>query len=416
MNKQLRFCMITTFYPPYNFGGEGIFVYRLSNELARLGHHVEVIHCIDSYRLLSDNSLPNNYENRPNVKVHGLRSRYGFLSPLSTQLTGSPLLKSERIAEILERRFDVIHYHNISLVGGPRILKYGDGIKLLTIHDYWLVCPTHVLFKFNRAACENPQCVLCILSYKRPVQLWRYLGLINDSINYVDRLVSPSLFAIETHKQFGLKAPFFHLPHFVPAGEADSSKEKNIMDGATEKPFFLFLGRLEKLKGLHTIIPLFREYKKAQLFIAGKGKYENYLKELAAGSSNIVFHGFLTDGEKEKYLKRAIAVVVPSLCYEISSLVVLEAFIHKVPVIARKIGALKEILESSGGGGILYETEGELLRALDHMVDDKLSRDKMGLNAYEAYKNEYTVEKHLDRYFDLIKRIAATNDKGRQRV
>ena len=49
----LRFCMITTFYPPYNFGGDGIFVHRLSNELARRGHHVEVIHCIDAYHLLA---------------------------------------------------------------------------------------------------------------------------------------------------------------------------------------------------------------------------------------------------------------------------------------------------------------------------------------------------------------------------
>jgi hypothetical protein len=30
--------MINTFYPPYNFGGDGIFVQRLSNELVRRGH------------------------------------------------------------------------------------------------------------------------------------------------------------------------------------------------------------------------------------------------------------------------------------------------------------------------------------------------------------------------------------------
>ena len=415
-NKPLRFCIITTFYPPYNFGGEGIFVHRLSNELARLGHHVEVIHCIDSYRLLSDNSLSGSYENHPNIKVHGLRSRYGFISPLSTQLTGFPLLKSKRITEILEHGFDVIHYHNISLVGGPKILKYGNGIKLLTIHDYWLVCPTHVLFKFNRAACENPNCFLCVLSYKRPIQLWRYFGTIDDAISHIDRLVAPTHFAMETHERFGLKAPMFYLPHFVPAVEVDSSEEKSIIDDETQKPFFLYIGRLEKLKGLQTIIPLFRKYEKARLFILGRGKYESYLKELCGGSRNIVFHGFLTNREMEKHLKRALAVIVPSLCYEISSLVVLEAFSHKVPVIARKIGALKELLENSRGGGILYETEEDLLRALNHMVDDKLSRNRMGMNAYETYKTEYTSEKHIDRYFNLINEIVASNHKSRHRV
>jgi glycosyltransferase involved in cell wall biosynthesis len=39
-------------------------------------------------------------------------------------------------------------------------------------------------------------------------------------------------------------------------------------------PFFLFVGRLEKLKGLQTLIPVFRRYLKAQLLIAGTGSYE----------------------------------------------------------------------------------------------------------------------------------------------
>ena len=53
MNKKLKFCFCTTFYPPYNFGGDGIFVHQLSNELAARGHSVEVIHCIDPDNLPS---------------------------------------------------------------------------------------------------------------------------------------------------------------------------------------------------------------------------------------------------------------------------------------------------------------------------------------------------------------------------
>ena len=99
------------------------------------------------------------------MTVHGLKSPFGLLSPLATQQTGYPLLKAKRILEILSKGFDVIHYHNISLVGGPKILEYGDGIKLYTMHDYWLVCPTHALFRFNRAPCIQPYCFLCTLVY-----------------------------------------------------------------------------------------------------------------------------------------------------------------------------------------------------------------------------------------------------------
>ena len=170
--------MITTFYPPYNFGGDGIFVHRLSNELAKRGHRVDVIHCIDAYQLGGGNGTWKGYEDHPNVTVHGLKSSAGFFSPLATQQTGVPFFKSARIRQILDKGFDVIHYHNISLIGGPKILEYGQGIKLYTMHEYWLVCPTHALFKYNRTACTTPRCFACGLMYKRPPQLWRLFRFI----------------------------------------------------------------------------------------------------------------------------------------------------------------------------------------------------------------------------------------------
>ena len=118
--------MITTFYPPYNFGGDGIFVHHLSNELARRGHQVEVIHCIDAYRLRARREPPSTYANHPNLTVHGLKSPLGFLSPLATQQTGLPLLKAVRIRRILETGFDVIHYHNISLSNSRSTIKPGN--------------------------------------------------------------------------------------------------------------------------------------------------------------------------------------------------------------------------------------------------------------------------------------------------
>ena len=89
----MKFCMVTTFYPPYNFGGDGIFIYRLSNELGRRGHDVDVIHCKDAYLLLQPSGPKGNYPSHPNVKVHGLKSSAGWMSPFFTQQTGSPGFK-----------------------------------------------------------------------------------------------------------------------------------------------------------------------------------------------------------------------------------------------------------------------------------------------------------------------------------
>jgi len=321
--------MITTFYPPYNFGGDGIFVHQLSNELALRGHQVDVIHCIDAYRLLSNRQPTAGYDNHPNVTVHGLKSPFGFVSPLATQQTGFPFFKSTRIRQILEKSFDVIHYHNISLVGGAKILEYGQGIKLYTMHEYWLICPTHVLFRFNRAACTQRHCFTCGLMYKRPPQWWRQSGMMQSAIQPVDAFIAPSRSSKEIHYRMGVNARIVHLPHFVPgAGNGAALPLRQPRHEPERKPYFLFVGRLEKIKGLQTLIPVFRRYEKAQLWIVGDGGYAPQVRRLAKGSDNVRFLGYRTKVELQELYRNATALVVPSLSFEVFALVILEAFMQ----------------------------------------------------------------------------------------
>src|SRR5919197_3565942 len=143
MDKPLKFCMVTTFYPPYNFGGDGMYIYRLTNELARRGHQIDVLHCEDAYTLLEKTGPKGNFPNHPNVRVQRLKSKAGFLSPLLTQQTGIPFFKNEIKKNLEANQYDVIHYHNMSLIG-ITALSYGSAIKLYTTHEHWLVCPMHV--------------------------------------------------------------------------------------------------------------------------------------------------------------------------------------------------------------------------------------------------------------------------------
>jgi len=404
MTRPLRFCMVTTFYPPYNFGGDGIFVHHLSNELARRGHHVEVIHCIDAYRSLGRDVPLATYENHPNVTVHGLKSPFGCLSPLATQQTGSPVFKSGRIRQLLQQGFDVIHYHNISLVGGPKILEYGDGIKLYTMHEYWLICPTHMLFKFNRAPCIKQHCFLCSLAHKRPPQWWRHGGLLERAAKHVDAFIAPSRFSRDLH-QVRLNVPVVHLPNFVPLSDGNATQTSN--SAPFTVPYFLFVGRLERLKGVQTLIPLFRRYRKAQLWIAGTGNYESHLHGLTEGSDNIRFLGHRSQDQLEALYRQAVAVIVPSLYYEIFGLVIIEAFKQQTPAIVRNLGAMPEIIEESNGG-FVYDSDAELEAAMDRLLENPSRRHEMGLCAYQAYLQNWTAESHLEGYFSLIHKIAAT--------
>lgn len=421
MNRPLRFCMINTFYPPYNFGGDGIFVQRLSNELARRGHSVDVIHCINTYRLGA--SLPSDgcYRDHPNVTVHGLKSPLGFLSPLATHQTGYPLLKSRRIQAILKKGFDVIHYHNISLAGGPKLLEYGHAIKLYTMHEYWLICPTHALFRFNRAPCARPSyCFLCSIACKRPPQWWRYFGLMEAAVKNVDAFIAPSLTSQRKHQQLGLDARIVHLPNFVSSMEVGGATPGTFDTRATEEPYFLFVGRMEKLKGLHTLIPLFQRYQKAQLWIAGTGSEEGSLRELTRGSANIRFLGHQDAQNLEALYRDATAVIYPSINFQIglpqtnsghgAPLVIMEAFSQKTPVIASNLGRIPALIEQTGGG-LVYSTEQELLAAMDLLLTDPSRRRELGLRGYHAYQKNWTAEAHLERYFALIEEIAANRSR-----
>ena len=399
--------MITTFYPPYNFGGDGIFVKRLSSELAARGHSVEVIHCLDAYRSLAWYEQEVVSEENSNILVHGLKSKAGFLSPLATQQTGFPLFKTAAIRKILDRGFDVIHYHNISLVGGPKLLEYGEAIKLYTMHEYWLVCPTHVLFKYNQAACTSRQCFTCSLTYRRPPQWWRYTRLLEKAVRHVDAFIAPSRFSHDVHARMGLNAPVEHLPHFVPesGNDAYSSAE------SPAEEYFLFAGRLEKLKGLQTILTVFKRYRKAALVVAGAGRYEEELRRMAKGSSNIHFLGRVSERRLRALYRSAVALIVPSICYEVFPLVVLEAFKQATPAIVRRLGSLPEMIEESRGG-LVFDTESELIEAMDRLIGDASYRRELGMRGRKAYLEKWTPEAHLEQYMQLIYRVASRRSRS----
>jgi glycosyltransferase involved in cell wall biosynthesis len=402
----MRFCMVTTFYPPHAFGGDAVFVQQLSNELARRGHSVEVIYCSDAYRLLGGRAGLTAQQQHANVTVHDLHSSMGLISPLATHQTGAPVFKHSRLRQILKEPFDVIHYHNISLVGGPQILGYGQGIKLYTLHEYWLVCPTHMLFKFNREPCVSRACFFCTLFHRRPPQLWRLSRLISQAVKHVDMFIAPSEFTGSKHRELGLEIPITVLPYFTSRWNGALPGTRASSPG---KPYFLFVGRLEKIKGLQNLLPLFREYEHAELWIAGTGHYERALTDAATGSENIKFLGPQTSEQLETLYRNAVALIVPSLWYEVFGIVILEAFALATPVIVNNQGGMPGIVEESGGG-FVYETREELVTIMERLLSDRTFRDEIGHRGYQAFQQKWRAEVHINRYLDVIERIRLRRD------
>jgi glycosyltransferase involved in cell wall biosynthesis len=402
MSRPMNFLHLTTFYPPYSFGGDAIQLHRLAHALGDSGHHVDVVHCEDSYHLLHPGEPPVKYADHPNVKRHGLRSGYKSLSPLLTQQTGRLFLKRKVIDALLESRpYDVIHFHNISLLG-PEVLSllpsHGQAVKIYTTHEHWLVCPTHVLWKFNQAPCEKPDCLRCTIQAKRPPQLWRYTGLLDRMAKHVDQFVAPSRFTARMHAERGFSQPVAHLPNFIDRVDADWQDPAPRPQAA---PYFLFVGRLELIKGLQTLIPLWNCFPKHDLLVAGTGSYEMELRAMAAGNPRIKFLGPLSQRDLGALYYHAITCIVPSITYETFGMASVEAFARKTPAIVRDLGGLPEVVHDSGGG-FVYRTDDELVRAMEQLAGSPMLRNELGEKGYAGFIRSWCREAHLKSYFEYL--------------
>jgi glycosyltransferase involved in cell wall biosynthesis len=389
-------------------------LYRLAHALGDAGHHVDVVHCVDSYHLLHPGAPPVQFAEHPNVTRHELRSRFGSLSPFLTQQTGRPTLKGRSIAEVLRSRpHDVIHFHNTSLLG-PGILPVespgSKAVKIYTTHEHWLICPTHVLWKFNREPCREPECLRCTLIHKRPPQVWRYTGWLKRMSAHVDQFVAPSRFTARMHAERGFPSPVAHLPNFIDLVDQDW---RNPGPRPQSEPYFLFVGRLELIKGLQTLIGIWDRVGPYDLLVAGTGSYEPQLRAMAAGNPRIKFLGPLPQEKLGALYYHALACIVPSVTYETFGLTSVEAFARKTPVVVRDLGALPEIVEDSRGG-FVYRTDEELLAGLGQIANSPGLRAELGEKGYRALVHLWSREAHMKMYFEFLEKAAARKFGGRK--
>ena len=402
-----RFCLLTTFYPPFNFGGDGIDVQRTARALVARGHTVTVVHDVDAYQWLKGARLPPQPVDQDGVEVIGLRSRLGVVSSLLTHQTGHPIVHRRRIARLMrERQFDVVVFNNVSLVGGPGLLAFGgDALKVYIAHEHWLVCPTHVLWRFNREPCDARKCVRCVLSYRRVPQIWRYTGALERRWPEIDLFIARSEFSRRKHHEFGFRPEMRVLPYFLP-GVIPARLDPTPALRPHERPYFLTVGRLTRIKGLDSVIPAFRRYPDADLLIVGDGEELGPLKALARDVPNVRFLGRIPNEDLGPYYQHAVAAIMPSRGYETFGIVLIEAFRWGTPVIARRVGPFPEIMEASGGGS-LFATEDELVAAMAGMQQDPAARARMAESAYRACRELWSEEVVIGRFLELIDRATA---------
>lgn len=409
----MRFCLVSTFYPPYHFGGDAISVRRWARALHRRGHAVTVVHDLDAYRALHDGEAPETPEEtvEEGIRVIHLQSRWPTASALLVQQLGRPVVHARRLRQLLvDEAPDVVMFHNPSLIGGPGILAWPvQAVTVYVAHEHWLVCPTHVLLRNQAAPCQRRTCLSCTtVHYRRPPQAWRLTGTVARALARVDQVIALSEFSRKKHQELGIARPMQVLPNFVP-----DAPDAAAVDGPSPhpRPFFLFAGRLERIKGLDDVIPVFGQLAECDLLIAGTGDHGPALQQLAAGLRNVHFLGQLPVTALAQYYRHAMATLLPSIGFEAFPNVLLEAMQAGSPFVARDLGPAPEIAATSGAG-LLFRGPEELAPLLQRLSADRAHRDALAARAVPAVRAHWSESVVVPRFLDLV----AATQAARQRA
>ena len=221
------------------------------------------------------------------------------------------------------------------------------------------------------------------------------------------------MFLTESEKKFSNQ--LFDIAHIrqdvmsVGIETVDDQKNSELIKKFNIKgKYIIYVGRIDAAKGCNELLKFYTKFTSQNtdlitLVLAGKNMIEEGVHK------NIIYVGFVSDEEKEQLMKHAEALIIPSK-YESLSLVVLESFACKVPVIANgECQVLKEHLVKSNGGWT-YTNENEFFDVLKKVIVGTENVQK-GLNGYQYVTNNYSWQKAISVFDDAINFVIKENIK-----
>lgn len=406
----MRVALVTTFFGRHRFGGDAAYVERLSDALLRRGHAVTVFYSRSAFEAVRGRTRPLDYGAPAELRIHGLSQGAAHADLLWMHQTGGLGRQGKQlIRELASGSFDVIHFHNISLMGGAALLRHSprSPVRMMTAHEHWLTCPLSLLWRLGREPCELATCVSCSLRAGRPPQLWRASDAIPRGVSSLDALVFPSHHAMESHARRGVHHPRARvLPYFIPNDWLPAEPPPPPGPNAP----FRFVGRLVKEKGLQRVLPLFRDRPHCHLEVVGDGPFLAELRRIADGAANIRFLGSVSANEVRTLLPRTRALLVPSLFPETFGYVLLEAWSQGVPTLASGVGALPEV--TAAGGGWICRSADDFAQWIDRLHSDPGTAHERGIEGWRQSRLQFDEETHMQVWESLVEECRSAKVSG----
>lgn len=387
----MKICLIHSLYKPYSRGGAEVVFEIIVNELITMGHEVILITVGRKNSITKEGKLtiyrikPFNVFNFLDINKRPIWLRI-FWHPLDV-FNLSSYLKVKKILK--QEKPQVVMTHNLKGLGYtiPKAIQSLSIKHIHTVHDVQLSRPSGLII-FGQ---EKPFLFIDKIYEK----FSRYL------FGNPDVVISPSKWLMDFYSKLG----FFYesKKEILPNPIVFKKVEPRIKD-KSDKITFLYIGQLERFKGILFLIKTLKKINKDnwELIIVGDGGATHEVAALIKDDNRFKAVGRVSHKDISAYYRQADLTIVPSLCYENSPKVIDESLIANVPVIASDIGGVPEIIKDDYNGFTFAAgNEDNLISVINHFLDHPENIEKLKKNSFISVRS-LSVGNYIKKLLSLI--------------
>ncbi len=367
----MRILHVTKKYPNA-LGGDSIGTMNLEKQLEKLGHEVFILttNCAEII-------------DKPNVMKFGLEDHTQNWDTVTfKRLFSSLILFFLSFGIIKKIKPDVVHSHTADL---GFILSFACKLNKIPIINH---------------------CHGVSFPYKQNTSAKRIIEKFCLKYSKFNKIITVDENSLSAFKKANIKNVIY-LPNGVDIENFDIKKTKK-----TSKTIFLFVGRLEKQKGLVYLIEAINILKEKssnfEVHLIGKGSEEAYLKELVSKfnfKEYIKFLGEKTYQEITDCYINSDAFILTSI-WEGFPLTLLEAWAARLAVIITNVGGISKICTDKKNALIIPPQSPEkIAEVMLVLIDNKKLREQLGENGRKLVEEKYSWENTAKEFISIYKNL-----------
>lgn len=335
----MKICLVNNLFKPYEKGGAERIVDITANELLKMGE-VFIVSTKPGFRT--------EVKIVDNLKIYYLPSLYFILEKIPVFFrifwhifdVFDFITAFRVLTAVKNEKPDFVVTHNLKGISYLLpLLLYLNKIKHAhLLHDVQIFYPSGLMMYKNEYKTK-----------KLPIRVYSFFTSL--LFNKVLLVFCPSEWLMNEHIRNGFfkKSKKVILRNPVNLLNLPKKEKSGIK--------FIFVGQVEKYKGINTLLHAFKkllvDYPDSELKVIGVGGDLRGLINVYKNVKEVIFTGRLNKDEVLDEMLSSSCIVVPSLCYENSPTVLYEAASCSLPVIASNLGGNIELVNIFGG--LLFE-------------------------------------------------------------